>query len=115
MNLHIDSSSWNSSKLHVTFTHGAVPGIATLNVYAVLADDLDRSSVLRGENSGRTLQHASVARVLTQVAKVQAEGQTTVDIPVPPNFVLGKGGHHLILFAQAEHYGPVLGTAVRPL
>ena len=31
------------------------------DIVAVLADDVDRSNVLRGENSGRSLQHVSVA------------------------------------------------------
>ena len=44
-----------------------------LDVVAVLTDDADRSNVLRGENSGRLLQHVSVARSLTKVATVAGD------------------------------------------
>lgn len=86
---------------------GAVP------LMAVIADDVDRSSVLRGENSGRTLQHVAVARSLTQVGEVRGAGEQTMEVKLPAGFQAGTG-HHLILFAQAAGLGRVEGidTAV---
>jgi hypothetical protein len=84
------------------------------DLIAVLADDSDQSSVLRGENSGHTLVHVAVARFISRVAKVQAAGEGTAQIPIPPSFQASQG-HHLILFAQTPGNGRVLGTDTKPL
>ncbi len=77
---------------------------------AVLADDTDRSSVKRGENSGRTLTHVAVARSLTQVARLKgAATESTVQIPLPPLYQKTQM-HHLILIAQTTGAGPVVGA-----
>jgi hypothetical protein len=74
-----------------------------LDIVAVLTDDTDRSNVLRGENNGRLLQHVSVARSLTRVAKVKDDGEESIHVPLPDGFQPGGGsGHHLILFAQGR-------------
>jgi hypothetical protein len=88
-------------------THGA-------DLIAVLADDADRSSVLRGENSGHTLEHVSVARSLSRVATLRSAGKQTIKIPIPSSFQIAKG-RHLILFAQTPGNGRVLGTDTREL
>jgi hypothetical protein len=83
-------------------------------IFAVLTDDADQSIVPRGENSGRTLSHVAVARVLLRVAKLQDAPQQTVQIALPTSFH-GMTGHHLILFAQAPGSGKVLGADSKPL
>jgi hypothetical protein len=82
---------------------------------AVLADDLDQSSVLRGENSGRTLTHVAVARLLAHIATVHTASEHSVQVQLPASFDTRKGGHHLILFAQTPGLGPVLGTDSKPI
>ena len=111
--LHIVSASVAGSTLTVTFSTTGDASVQGADVVAVLADDTDRSSVLRGENSGRTLAHISVARSLVRVAKVQAAEQT-VKIRIPLSFRATEK-HHLILFAQAAGNGRVLGIDTRPL
>ena len=54
-----------------------------LDIVAVLADDADRSNVLRGENNGRLLQHVSVARSLNVVATVRNSGEESVRLSLP--------------------------------
>jgi hypothetical protein len=113
--LHIVSSSHGSSGLDVTFSL-ASSASKPLDIVAVLADDTDRSRVLRGENSGRSLQHVSVARSLTRVATMRGSSQQTVHVPVPEDFQIGGGvGHHLILFAQEPHQGAIVGAETLPL
>jgi hypothetical protein len=108
--LHIVASSHNTSGLDVTFSLSA-PTSKSLDIIAVLTDDSDRSNVLRGENSGRSLQHVSVARSLTRVATVKDGAQHSVHIDVPDGFKIGGGvGHHLILFAQEPHQGAIVGA-----
>ena len=89
------------STVSVSFSAaGDVPAQGA-EIVAVLADDADRSSVLRGENSGRTLLHVAVARSLTSVATLNSAREQTVQIPLPPSFQ-DTQGHHLILFARQK-------------
>ena len=114
MSLRIVSLSVAAGTLTVNLaTSGDVPKQGA-DLMAVLADDSDRSNVLRGENSGRLLAHVAVARSITRVAKVKTAGDLTVQIPIPASFQATQG-HHLILFAQTPGNGRVLGTDTKPL
>ena len=109
MSLRIVSVSVADRYLTVNFsTSGDMPAHGA-DLIAVLADDSDRSNVLRGENSGTTLAHVAVARSISRVAKVKTAGEQTVQIPIPASFQ-ATPGHHLILFAQTPGNGRVLGT-----
>ena len=86
-----------------------------LDIFAVITDDADQSNVLGGENGGRFLQHVSVARSLARVAMVQG-GEQSLHIVLPNGFRPGKGsGHHVILLAQEQHLGAIVGAATIPL
>jgi hypothetical protein len=114
MSLRIVSLSIADGHLTVNLsTSGDLPAHGA-DLIAVLADDSDRSSVLHGENSGRTLAHVAVARSITRVARVQAAGELTVQIPIPASMQTTQG-RHLILFAQTPGNGRVLGTDTKPL
>jgi hypothetical protein len=114
ISLHILSVSEEGNKVTVSFSvSGDVPAHGS-DVFAVLADDSDRSSVLRGENSGHILAHVSVARSISRVAKLKAAGEQTVQVAIPASFQASQG-HHLILFAQLPGSGRVLGADTRPL
>lgn len=108
------SASLAGSSLAVVFSASGDASNLGADVVAVLADDADHSTVLRGENSGRTLSHVAVARSMSRVGKVQAVAEQTVQIQLPPSFQ-GLQGHHLILFAQTAGNGQVLGVDTRPL
>jgi hypothetical protein len=110
--VHIDSVTANGNALTIAFSasgdaleHGA-------DIFAIVAEDAARSNVLRGENSGRTLAHVSVARVFTRVATVHAATEKTVQVPLA---IPSGQGRHLILFAQAPGLGRVLGVDSKPL
>ena len=117
IDLHILSAHADGSTLSVSFSaSGEIPARGA-DLIAVLADDADRSSVLRGENSGRTLAHVAVARSLTRVATLNAannQKEQRVQISLPPS-VQSTQGHHLILFAQTPGFGRVLGADTKPL
>jgi hypothetical protein len=111
--LQILSSHVDGNSLSVSFSasgdvkHGVV-------LYAVLADDVDQSNVLRGENQGRTLAHVAVARALVRVGRLQTGEQQTVKIALPAS-IKAAAGHHLILFAQADGNLRILGADSRAL
>ena len=84
------------------------------DLMAVLTDDSDRSSVLRGENSGQTLAHVAVARSISRVAKLRNAGEQTAHVQIPATFEAAQS-HHLILFAQTPGNGRVLAADTKPL
>ncbi len=104
--VHIVSSTVSGNSLAVAYSvTGNVPGHGA-DLFAVIADDVANSNVLRGENSGRNLSHVSVAQSITRIATVQNATESTAHLK------LGNDAHsparHLILFAQSAHLGPVL-------
>ena len=114
LDLSILSSNRTSSGVDVTFSLKQ-PLAKPLEIIAVLADDADRSNVLRGENSGRLLQHVSVARSLTRVSTVKDDSEQSVHLPLPDGLQAdSNSGHHLILFAQEPNQGAILGAATAP-
>ena len=114
MSLRIVSLSIAGNKLTMNFSAGGDVPAKGVDVIAVLTDDSDRSNALRGENSGRMLEHVSVARSISRVGKMKAAGERTVEIRIPSSFQASQG-HHLILFAQTPGNGRVLGTDTKPL
>jgi len=112
--LHIVSADRSGNSLSVRFSASGDKSLYGSDILAVLADDADQSSVLRGENSGRNLTHVAVARSIARVAKLQSTPDQSVEIQVPTSFN-AKPGHHLILFAQARGNGRVLGADTKAL
>jgi hypothetical protein len=108
------SSQVVGNSVTVSFSvSGEVPAQGA-DLMAVLADDSDRSSVLRGENSGQTLAHVAVARSISRVARLRTAGERTVQVQIPATFEAAQR-HHLILFAQTPGNGRVLGADSKPL
>jgi len=115
IDLRILSSVPSEGFLTVRFSVKQVQPRHALEIMAVLTDDADSSSVLRGENKGHTLQHVSVARAMTKVATINTDSEETVRIPVPSSITSAHGvGHHLILFAQGKNLGSVVGVDTVP-
>jgi hypothetical protein len=111
MDVHIASASLDGNILTLDFSvSGTIPGKGA-DIYAILADDKTSSNVLRGENSGRTLSHVSVARTITRVANLQEATELTIRLPLAGYIQQSSHlGRHLILFAQAPGFGQVLGV-----
>jgi hypothetical protein len=85
---------------------------AKADVWVAVADDRDQSSVRRGENKGRTLNHVAVVRSLGKVGSVtKAAGfEKTVRVPLAAQM----DGMRVVVFV-AESGGPVLGSAMQEL
>ncbi len=69
-----------SSQLSVSMAKSADTANAT--VFLAVTEDGLRTSVKRGENAGRTLEHSAVARRLSQIGKTDKNGEFTAVIPV---------------------------------
>jgi hypothetical protein len=114
VSLRILSLNLAGNTLAVNFSvSGDVPAQGA-DLMAVLADDSDRSNVLRGENSGQNLEHVAVARSISRVAKLRSAGVQRVQVQIPATFQAAQK-HHLILFAQTPGNGRVLGADTKPL
>ena len=115
LDLRIITSTLSADGVDVKFSFSGQTS-KPLDVVAVLTDDADRSNVLRGENSGRLLQHVSVARSLTKVATVAGDAEKSIHLSLPEGFqVTASPGHHLVLFVQEAHQGTILGAATASL
>ena len=111
MYVHIASASLDGNFITLDVSvSGTIPGKGA-SIYAILADDKTSSTVLRGEDSGRTLSDVSVARTITRVAALREATKLTVRLPLEgyiqqPSHL----GRHFVLFAQAPGFGQVLGV-----
>jgi hypothetical protein len=116
VDIHIASARLSGSTLSVDFSvSGSIPARGA-EIYAILVEDAASSRVPGGENSGRTLSHASVARTITRVATIQTATERTIHLPLSTSLQFSNhGGRHLILFAQAPGFGQVLGVDTTPL
>ncbi len=115
LHLRILSSTLLADAVDVKFSFSG-PTSKPLDVIAVLTDDADRSYVSQGENSGRNLQHVSVARSLTKVAVVEGDTEKSIHLQIPKSFQVANGsGHHVVLFVQEAHQGAIVGAAIASL
>jgi hypothetical protein len=116
VDIHIATASLSGSTLSIVFwVSGGFPGDGA-EIYAILVEDAASSNVMRGENSGRTLSHASVARTITRLASIQTATKSTIHFPLSASLQFSNhDGRHLIVFAQAPGFGPVLGVDTTPL
>ena len=116
ISLRIDSAQIKDDNVTFTYTASDLPPKSTLQLVAVLVDDMDQSSVLRGENSGRKLTHVAVARGFAPLGALRDVEQHSTTLPLPPSFLANPGAeHHLVLFAQQASGAPVVGIDTKPI
>lgn len=114
ISVRILATSIEKNMLTVNFSAVGEASVHEAAMIAVIADDLDQSSVTRGENSGRTLTHVAVARSFARIPRLQAKAYQSMQISLPESFRASEG-HHLILFAQTAGNGRVLGAATKSI
>jgi hypothetical protein len=83
-------------------------------VMIALAENAAISHVLRGENSGRKLDHVAVVRSLMDLGLMDPSGVFRADIPLTGELEHWNG-KRLIAFVQEEQDGPIRGAAFRLL
>lgn len=116
ISLRIDSAQIKDNRVTFTYTASDLPAKSSLQLVVVLVDDMDQSSVHRGENSGRKLTHVAVARALAPLGSLHEVEQRSMTLPLPPSFLSNQAtGHHLILFAQQSGAGAVVGVDTKPI
>ena len=82
-------------------------------LFVAVADNRAESQVARGENSGRSLAHVAVTRVLKQVGTIDLDSDTARDVALSVR--PGANGSRLVAFVQDPKSGHVLAVAVQKL
>ena len=80
------------------------------DVYTAFADESKESSVLRGENQGRSLRHVAVVRKVKKLGKLGARSSFHADVSVAR-----ATGQRLVVFVQESGTGPILGAGMQKI
>jgi hypothetical protein len=107
------SRDGNQVTAHIDLPSGQSPEGARGVLYVAIADNRAESRVARGENSGRSLAHVAVTRMLKQVAMIDFGSATAKDVTLP--LQPGPSGSRLVAFVQDPKSGHVLAVAVHKL
>jgi hypothetical protein len=102
----VKNPGWNGVAAEAQVTAAAHP---RTDLYAVLADDHDQSSVLRGENSGRHLEHVAVVRVIEKLGSLNDGFDRQIHVALPKSSEAQK--MRLVVFAQERGTGHIIGVA----
>jgi hypothetical protein len=79
------------------------------DVILAVTEDAVASTVTRGENAGKRLSHAAVARELRVVGTVDARGRFDANVALAA--IRGTGPRHVLAFVQEPGTGRVLGVS----
>ena len=85
------------------------------DAYLVLAQNHATSQVRDGENSGRTLRHVSVVRILTPVGELPHGQSMNKSVRVKLGSLASNPDLRLVVFIQERDAGRVLGAAMKEL
>jgi len=83
-------------------------------VFLAITEDGLSSEVKAGENSGRTLRHAGVARELRSIGTLKdGSFDQAIEVPIKPEW--NSANVKLVVFVQRGDFGSILGAASLPL
>ena len=93
------------------------PGTKNVEMLLAITEDALASNVLRGENAGKRMAHAAVARSLTVVAHFDARKspEFTTDLPIRFSSEWSRPNLRIVAFVQDRSSHRILGAAsIRP-
>ena len=100
--------------VHAQVDASGKPADRGAQVRLALAESAVVSDVLRGENSGRKLDHVAVVRSLLDLGHLDGAGAFSADIPLTGELEHWNG-KRIVVFVQDPQYGPIRGAALRLL
>ena len=113
--LQITSVQQNQGKLSFSYTATKSLPDRALRVMAAIVDDSAGSHVRRGENAGRALQHVFVVRTLADIGTLRSDEPHQATLTLPSSLPESSPSRHLVVFAQEQGLGAVLGAVESPL
>jgi hypothetical protein len=116
IDLRLQSAQFVADHLEFRYSANGLPAGDKVHLFAVVVDDMDQSNVTRGENSGRNLTHAAVARAFFPLGTLLATPGRSISVPLPSSMQADfSRRHRLIVFAQQFGGGAVLGVDTCPI
>jgi hypothetical protein len=112
--LQISDAQWSGDAVHFSVRSDSGTNAVLM---AALAEDAVQSSVLRGENGGRTLRHVAVVRSLQEMGKGAVDGRELAINAIKPPSAREPGPLRLVVFLTDRRNGRVLALAqqtIRP-
>ncbi|MGA3046708.1 MAG: DUF1223 domain-containing protein [Terracidiphilus sp.] len=83
------------------------------DIYAAVALDHAESQVLHGENGGRRLSHVAVTEQLIKIGKLERGKTFSTDLQAKLKPGMDPGNLRIVVFAQEQGFGKVLGAALQ--
>jgi hypothetical protein len=93
----------------------AIPVGDTADVVLATTEDNLRSSVARGENAGRRLEHVAVVRQLRRIGSITLHQPFTAGVPLKLNSAWKRRDLSAVVFVQERDSGHIIGGAALPL
>jgi len=90
---------------------GASGSYRSGTLWLVLYSDVEKVSIKRGENAGRTINYYNVVREMTPIGVWNGDA-TNVDLPKKD--LMGRGYDGCAVLLQAGNAGPIIGAAKLP-
>ena len=91
------------------------PQLAGAQVWLAIVEGGLRSHVTRGENEGRTIEHAAVTRRLIEIGRVSQPGEFQKDVPLALDPAWNPAATQVVAFVQIEKDKRVAALSVMPL
>ncbi|HYN10709.1 MAG TPA: DUF1223 domain-containing protein [Vicinamibacterales bacterium] len=85
---------------------------ANATVFLAITEGGLRTSVKRGENAGRMLDHAAVARKLFQLGKTDREGRFSSVVPLSLEPAWSRQTLRIVVFVQTDNSRRVVAAAI---
>jgi hypothetical protein len=104
--------AWSTSGAGVSIAIDPAPETANSTVFLAITEDSLRTSVKRGENAGRTLDHTAVARRLIQVGKTGKDGKFLSVVPVDFDHNWNRQHSRIVVFVQSDATRRITAVAV---
>jgi hypothetical protein len=103
---------WAAGQSELSVAVERSPETANATVFLAITEDGLRTSVKRGENAGRTLDHAAVARKLLQLGKTDREGRFSSVVPVPLESAWSRQTLRIVVFVQNDSSRRVVAAGI---
>jgi hypothetical protein len=83
-------------------------------LYAAVVESMASTQVLRGENSGRTLNHVSVVRAMQRIGSLADATSAPLKFSLAAPQDASAANLRVIVFVQRDGQGAILGAAASP-
>ena len=111
VSLSLSIAARDGNRIKFRLTSADLPDAdVTATVYVALAENKAQSNVTRGENSGRSLTHVAVVRLLVPVGTVKSGSSFSKDVLIPMPSGMPTNGIRIVAFLQDDKSHKIVGA-----